>query len=56
MEAIYYYLTDFCINSANLLGINYQQFNILLFLGVFPGALLILTTLNLRRIWLRKKG
>ena len=56
LDSIYWYCTDFCINMANLLGISYVAFNILLFMFVMPMTLLILAGLNLRRYVFLKKG
>ena len=56
LDSIYWYCTDFCINMANLLGISYVAFNILLFMFVMPMILLILAGLNLRRYVFLKKG
>ena len=49
MTALYWYLTDFCINAANLLGISYVEFNFALFLVVIPSVLTLLFLLNLFR-------
>lgn len=49
IKAIYWFCTDFCINMANLLDITYIEFNIWLFLVLFPAVTLILIGLNLRR-------
>ena len=37
MDQVYWFLTDFIINSANLLGLTYMETNGLLFGIMFPG-------------------
>ncbi|BDD05697.1 hypothetical protein [Aureibacter tunicatorum] len=46
IDWLYWYLTDFCLNAANLLGLTYVEFNMLLFLLVIPGAIFILLIMN----------
>lgn len=51
---LYWYCTDFCINAANLLGISYVEFNMVLFLLIFPLVFFILLGMNLYRyLWKR---
>ncbi|MFT6964447.1 MAG: hypothetical protein ACJAWV_004188 [Flammeovirgaceae bacterium] len=47
---LYWFLTDFCINMANLLGISYVEFNFLLFLVILPTILVVLVGLNIRKL------
>ena len=49
MRWAYWYCTDFCVNMANLLGISYVEFNIWLFLLLFPGVIIVLLLLNVNR-------
>ena len=49
IQHIYWFCTDFCIHTANMLGITYVEFNFWLFIVVFPATFLILTLLNIRR-------
>jgi len=53
VKYIYWYCTDFCLNMANLLGISYVEFNMWLFLILFPGMVLLLFALNLHRYMVR---
>jgi len=51
---LYWHCTDFCINMANLLGISYIEFNMVLFLILLPSVLCVLLGLNFYRyIWKR---
>ncbi|MEO0471600.1 MAG: hypothetical protein AAF206_18365 [Bacteroidota bacterium] len=56
LDSIYWYCTDFCINMANLLGISYVTFNLLLFMSLMPVMLLTLLGLNVRRYVFRQNG
>jgi len=47
VQWLYWFGTDFCINMANLLGITYDEFNVLLFLFVLPLFVTLLITLNI---------
>jgi len=49
IEKIYWYCTDFCVNSANLLGITYDEFNFLLLIIIFPFATFILFIVNIKK-------
>jgi hypothetical protein len=50
---IYSYGTDFCINAANLLGIDYVTFGSVFFGGLMNGVIVVLIILN---IFIKKKG
>lgn len=54
LEIIYWYCTDFCINSSNLLGISYQEFNFWLFIVIYPLITIVLIILNLIKIFKNK--
>ncbi len=43
---VYKYATDFCLNAANLMGIDYVTFGSIFFGGVMNGVILILIILN----------
>lgn len=47
--SLYWYLTDFCINAANLLNMSYVEFNTILFLVTLPAIILVLLALNVFR-------
>lgn len=49
---IYRYCTDFCINSSNLLGIDYVTFGSIFFGAVMNGVILLLIIAN---IWVTIK-
>lgn len=49
---IYKYCTDFCINSANLLGIDYVTFGSIFFGGVMNIVIVLLVMAN---IWVEIK-
>ncbi len=44
---LYWYCTDFCVNTANFLGITYVEFNFWFFIVIVPVTLLFLILLNL---------
>ena len=44
---VYNYATDFCINAANLLGIDYITFGSLFFGGAVNGVMVLLVVANL---------
>ncbi|MFT5167266.1 MAG: hypothetical protein ACI8P3_002503 [Saprospiraceae bacterium] len=56
VNTIYWYCTDFCINSANLLNITYVEFNFWLFLVIFPVVTILLLIINVYRYILRPLG
>lgn len=47
VESLFWYGVDFAVNMANLLGITYDEFNIVVFVFGLPMALLVLVILNL---------
>jgi len=49
MDQVYWFLTDFIINSANLLGLTYMETNGLLFGILFPGYTFTMITIGLLR-------
>ena len=49
MDQVYWFLTDFIINSANLLGLTYMETNGLLFGIMFPGYTLLMIAIGLFR-------
>jgi hypothetical protein len=49
MDQIYWFLTDFIINSANLLGLTYMETNGLLFGIMFPGYTFMIIAIGLLR-------
>jgi hypothetical protein len=53
ISSLYWYCTDFCINTANLLGITYVEFNFLLFIVIFPLLILVLLSINIYRYILK---
>lgn len=44
---LYWYCTDFCVNAANLLGVSYVSFNVLLFIVGLPTVILLLILANI---------
>ncbi len=52
MRGLYWYLTDFCINAANLLGLTYEEFNFGLFIVLFPMTLGVLALVNVVKLGL----
>ena len=57
MSGLYWYLTDFCINAANLLGITYSELNFALFIVLFPATLVVLGCVNAVKLglWLFRR-
>lgn len=44
---VYSYCTDFCINAANILGIDYVTFGSIFFGGLMNGVIALLIILNI---------
>jgi|ETNmetMinimDraft_13_1059891.scaffolds.fasta_scaffold136922_1 hypothetical protein len=49
MEGIYWFLTDFVVNLANLLGLTYMEANGLIFGVLFPAYTLLMIVIGLYR-------
>lgn len=49
---LYWYLTDFCINAANLAGLTYAEFTFVMFVVAFPVTLALLFLVNVVKLGL----
>jgi hypothetical protein len=53
---VYSYSTDFCVNAAHLLGLDYVTFGSIFFGGVINGVILALVFLNIYVSYKKSSG
>ena len=49
MDSVYWFLTDFVINLANILGLSYMETNGLIFGVLFPSYTLLILVIGVAR-------